>query len=49
MRLLPKDLDALFELVDDGSGNIDAEELLYGMVQLNSEVRPIAKKCYNMS
>jgi len=42
MRLRPKDLDALFELVDDGSGNIDAEELLYGMVQLNSEVRPMA-------
>jgi len=42
MRLLPKDLDALFELVDDGSGSIDAEELLYGMVQLNSEVRPMA-------
>lgn len=42
MRLRPKDLDALFELVDDGSGNIDSEELLYGMVQLNSEVRPMA-------
>lgn len=42
MRLRSKDLDALFELVDDGSGNIDAEELLYGMVQLNSEVRPMA-------
>jgi len=42
MRLRPKDLDALFELVDDGSGNIDAEELLYGMLQLNSEVRPMA-------
>lgn len=42
MRLRPKDLDALFELVDDGSGNIDPEELLYGMVQLNSEVRPMA-------
>jgi voltage-gated sodium channel len=42
MMLRPKDLDALFELVDDGSGSIDAEELLYGMVQLNSEVRPMA-------
>lgn len=42
MRLRPQDLDALFELVDDGSGHIDAEELLYGMVQLNSEVRPMA-------
>lgn len=42
MLLRPKDLDALFELVDDGSGSIDSEELLYGMVQLNSEVRPMA-------
>lgn len=42
MRLRSKDLDALFELVDDGTGIIDAEELLYGMVQLNSDVRPMA-------
>jgi len=42
MRLRSKDLDALFDLVDDGTGTIDAEELLYGMVQLNSEVRPMA-------
>merc|ERR1719236_439879 len=42
VRLRPQDLDALFELVDDGSGTIDTEELLYGMLQLNSEVRPMS-------
>jgi voltage-gated sodium channel len=42
VRLRPQDFDALFELVDDGSGSIDSEELLYGMLQLNSEVRPMA-------
>lgn len=42
VRLRNQDLDALYELVDDGSGVIDSEELLYGMLQLNSEVRPMA-------
>lgn len=43
LHLSRKDLDALFELVDfDSSGRIEIEELLYGMVQLASEVRPMA-------
>lgn len=43
LHLSRKDLDALFELVDfDGSGKIEIEELLYGMVQLAAEVKPMA-------
>jgi len=43
LHLSRKDLDALFELVDfDSSGQIEIEELLYGMVQLASEVKPMA-------
>lgn len=43
LRLSHKDLDALFELVDyEGSGVVEIEELLYGMVQLAAELRPMS-------
>jgi voltage-gated sodium channel len=41
VRLRPQDFDALFELVDDGSGYVETEELLYAMLQLDCEVRPM--------
>jgi len=43
MALQPKDLDAMFDLVDyDGVGKIEIDELLYGMVQLSADVRPMS-------
>jgi len=43
MDMRPKDLDAMFDLVDyEGSGIIEIEELLYGMVQLSGELRPMS-------
>jgi hypothetical protein len=43
MDLRSKDLDAMFDLVDyENSGIIEIEELLYGMVQLSSELRPMS-------
>merc|ERR1712151_1264181 len=36
-------VEAMFELVDyESNGRIEIEELLYGMVQLSSEVRPMS-------
>lgn len=43
MEFRSKDLDSMFDLVDyEGSGIIEVEELLYGMVQLSSELRPMS-------
>merc|ERR1711920_1015551 len=43
MDLRTKDLDSMFDLVDyENSGIIEIEELLYGMVQLSSEIRPMS-------
>mmetsp|Transcript_57766 Transcript_57766/g.102521 ORF Transcript_57766/g.102521 Transcript_57766/m.102521 type:complete len:216 (+) Transcript_57766:33-680(+) len=43
MEIRSKDLDAMFDLVDyEGSGIVEVEELLYGMVQLSSELRPMS-------
>ncbi|CAE7649004.1 SCN3A [Symbiodinium pilosum] len=41
--LREKDLDAIFDLVDyDDSGIVEIEELLYGMVQISAELRPMS-------
>jgi len=43
MVLRSKDLDAIFDLVDyDDSGIVEIEELLYGMVQVSAELRPMS-------
>lgn len=43
LDIRPRDLEAMFELVDyQGNGVIEIEELLYGMVQLSTEVRPMS-------
>jgi len=42
MDIRSRDLDALFDLVDyEDCGTIEIEEVLYGMVQLSSDVRPM--------
>ncbi|CAE7418607.1 GSC2 [Symbiodinium necroappetens] len=41
--LREKDLEAIFSLVDyDDSGIVEIEELLYGMVQVSAELRPMS-------
>ncbi|CAE7666670.1 CACNA1G [Symbiodinium sp. CCMP2456] len=41
--LREKDLEAIFNLVDyDDSGIVEIEELLYGMVQVSAELRPMS-------
>ncbi|CAJ1414637.1 unnamed protein product, partial [Effrenium voratum] len=43
MNLRGKDLDAIFDLVDyEDSGIVEIEELLYGMVQVSAELRPMS-------
>eukprot|EP00933_Yihiella_yeosuensis_P053304 TRINITY_DN51522_c0_g1_i1.p1 TRINITY_DN51522_c0_g1~~TRINITY_DN51522_c0_g1_i1.p1 ORF type:complete len:459 (-),score=64.12 TRINITY_DN51522_c0_g1_i1:207-1583(-) len=43
MDLCSQDLDSMFDLVDfEGSGIIEVEELLYAMVQLSAELRPMS-------
>lgn len=43
MHLREKDLDAIFDLVDyEDSYIVEIEELLYGMVQVSAELRPMS-------